>query len=492
MTYFVIFLAGFASAAAPLVIWYYGYVLLLRKERQAVADTANRLENESNRLRSDAHRLKNEADSLTQQIAECQATRRQQDAEYQNTRRQLDADYQNARRQLEVECQNTRRLLETERQNTRSLLDAECQDKRRQLAAERQSARRQLEDAMAAFQAKKIQYSDLVRENGGLKQDLFNLSVQTRKMERDHAAIMQRQEEIRQQADGLAARYLNENVAWIGEQLNSNNFASCKQRLLKVIEACRRIGFAVPEEKEQELVANLKQEYEEAVRKEFQREEQARIKAQIREEERIAREADKHIQEAQREEAAIKAALEKALKEAKDEHSAEVERLKDKLREAEEKSQRAKSQAQMTKAGHVYVLSNIGSFGEGVFKVGMTRRLDPQDRVKELGDASVPFEFDVHMMIPSNDAPSLENALHRELHRQRVNKVNFRKEFFRADLACIRKIVETVQGEVKGVYVAEPPALQYRETLSIKDEDYEFMEHTVESMMDATGAVADD
>ena len=79
----------------------------------------------------------------------------------------------------------------------------------------------------------------------------------------------------------------------------------------------------------------------------------------------------------------------------------------------------------------MYVLSNIGSFGEGVYKIGMTRRLEPQDRVRELGDASVPFPFDVHMMISCDDAPSLENALHRESHKQRVNKVNFRKEFFR-------------------------------------------------------------
>ena len=392
------------------MIWYYQYVAQLRKERQSVADTTNR--------------LKTEASTLAQQVAECRSTRQQ------------------------------------------------------------------LDEAAAAFQAKKVQYDDLLRENNGLKHDIFNLAVQTRKTERDHAAIMRQQEEISQQANDLATRYLNENVAWIGEQLNSNNFASCKQRLLKVIEACRRIGFVIAEDREQELVENLKKEYEEAVRKEFQREEQARIKAQIREEERLAREVEKQIQEAQREEAAIKAALEKALKEAKDEHSVEVERLKEKLREAEEKSQRAISQAQMTKAGNVYVLSNIGSFGEGVFKVGMTRRLEPLERVRELSDASVPFEFDVHMMISCKDAPGLENALHRELHKQRVNKVNFRKEFFRADLECIRKIVESVHGEVD--YVAEPPAQQYRDSLNIKDEDYEFMEHTVESVMGETGVVADD
>ena len=82
------------------------------------------------------------------------------------------------------------------------------------------------------------------------------------------------------------------------------------------------------------------------------------------------------------------------------------------------------------KAGNIYIISNLGSFGENVFKIGMTRRLDPQDRVDELGSASVPFKFDVHSFIFSEDAVALENELHKRLNEQRVNKVNMRKEFF--------------------------------------------------------------
>lgn len=88
------------------------------------------------------------------------------------------------------------------------------------------------------------------------------------------------------------------------------------------------------------------------------------------------------------------------------------------------------------------MISNVGSFGESAFKVGMTRRLVPQERVDELGDASFPFTFDVHMMIRSDDAPSLESSLHKELHKYRVNRVNFRKEFFRVDLETIKAAVE--------------------------------------------------
>ena len=240
----------------------------------------------------------------------------------------------------------------------------------------------------------------------------------------------------------MANRYLKESVSWIGEKLNPNNFSTCKQRLLNVVGACRSIGYDVPQEREQELVENLQKDFEQAVRAEFARQEQARIKAQIREEERLTREIDKQIKDAEREKAAIQAALEKALRETRDEHSAEVELLKARLKEAEEKRNAGISRAQLTRSGHVYVLSNIGSFGDGVYKIGMTRRLEPRDRVDELSSASVPFPYDVHMMIPCKDAPALENALHREFHKRRLNKVNFRKEFFRVDLGLIREVVE--------------------------------------------------
>ena len=345
-----------------------------------------------------------------------------------------------------------------------------------------ESRKQQLDNAVATFETRKVQYDDLLRESTSLKQDLFNLAVRVKKMERDHAAIVGRQEELDRKGNELAQRYLDENVSWIGQKLTSKNFATSKKRLTKVVERCRGIGFDVPEETEEALVQDLRGQFERAVRAEFEREEQARIRAQIREEEKLAREVEKAIQEAEREEAAIKIALERALQETKDEHSAEVEHLRAKLKEAEERMERAKSRAQMTRSGHVYVLSNIGSFGEGVYKIGLTRRLEPMDRVRELGDASVPFPFDVHMMISSDDAPTLENALHREFHGQRVNRANFRKEYFRVDIESIRRAVEAQHGEVD--YVADPEALQYRETVEMSDEDYGFVEQTVQSLSD--------
>ncbi len=148
---------------------------------------------------------------------------------------------------------------------------------------------------------------------------------------------------------------------------------------------------------------------------------------------------------------------------------AQLADLESKLEEAEERGQRALSMAQQTRRGHVYVISNIGSFGENIFKIGMTRRLEPLDRVKELGDASVPFSFDVHAMLYSDDAPTLEKALHHRFERESVNKINARKEFFRTSLAEIKQVVD-VQGvtDVHWAMVAE--ATEYRESLAIEKE----------------------
>lgn len=139
--------------------------------------------------------------------------------------------------------------------------------------------------------------------------------------------------------------------------------------------------------------------------------------------------------------------------------------LEAKLQEAHAKSQRAKSLAQLTKAGYVYVLSNVGSFGDGVFKIGMTRRLDPMDRVKELGDASVPFPFDVHAMVYSENAPALENALHQHFADQSVNLVNMRKEFFRVDLKDVEPYATQRGFAISFTKLAE--AREYRETVEI-------------------------
>jgi len=124
------------------------------------------------------------------------------------------------------------------------------------------------------------------------------------------------------------------------------------------------------------------------------------------------------------------------------------------------------SMAQQTKRGHVYIISNLGSFGENVYKIGLTRRLEPLDRIRELGDSSVPFEFDVHALIFSEDAPGLETQLHKHFLLMQMNKVNHRKEFFKVDLAHIRQEVEKFGLTAKWTMKAQ--AQEYYETLAIE------------------------
>lgn len=205
-----------------------------------------------------------------------------------------------------------------------------------------------------------------------------------------------------------------------------------------------------------------------------EREEQRRIKEQIREEEKARREFEKAIRESEKEEELLKKALDKARKELaeaseeqKQKYETKLAELNERLRAAEEKGQRALSMAQQTRSGHVYIISNIGSFGENVYKIGMTRRLEPADRVRELGDASVPFSFDIHAMIYSENAPTLETELHKYFMQAQVNKVNPRKEFFRIGLKDIREKVESMQLETKWTMIAE--ATEYRESLAIEN-----------------------
>jgi hypothetical protein len=120
--------------------------------------------------------------------------------------------------------------------------------------------------------------------------------------------------------------------------------------------------------------------------------------------------------------------------------------------------------AQKTRAGHIYVISNRGSFGEDVIKIGMTRRLDPIDRIKELGDASVPFTFDLHALIYTEDAPSLEAELHHIFDQYRVNLVNNRKEFFKVSLDKVHAEIQKLDVVVDFIFDAE--AREYKESLA--------------------------
>ncbi len=315
-------------------------------------------------------------------------------------------------------------------------------------------------------------------ESGDLSQKLEELKKEKQFADQDLQRVQRRLNELIASKEKFAKAdsalqeilqtYAEELSERVVDEVTYANLESSRKRIAKTFSYCRKFIPEFGKDLETHWGTELKKAWEEEVRREEARQEQIRIREQMREELRAERERQKEIEKLAREEDQIRIELERMQhKKVTDESAAEIERLKKLLEEAHERTERTKSQAELTKAGHVYVISNIGSFGEGIYKVGMTRRLEPDDRVRELSDASVPFPFDVHMMISTEDAPTLESKLHELLHKHRINKVNLRKEFFRVDLEMIRSHVEQNHGKV--AYHAKPEAFEYRETLVMEE-----------------------
>jgi hypothetical protein len=208
-----------------------------------------------------------------------------------------------------------------------------------------------------------------------------------------------------------------------------------------------------------------------------QREEQRYLKERLRDEEKAREEYEEKMRQAAKEEELKRKAVEEAEKkfagataEQKARYEQELQKLRQDLADA---TQRSLTIAQQTKKGHVYIISNIGSFGEGVYKIGQTRRPDPQERFYELSGASVPFAFDVHALIESENAPVLEHKIHKRFLAMQVNKINARKEFFRVSLTDIHQEIEKLkQGEDFTIkeWTDKAVATEYKESLDIEND----------------------
>lgn len=271
----------------------------------------------------------------------------------------------------------------------------------------------------------------------------------------------------------LTSRAFNNECDALIANVRWNNITRMEERLSKAYEAIEKMNASnkifISKQYVNLKLEELRLTHEYRDKKQKEKEEQAEIRQQMREEAKLQQE----VETAQKDENKYQNLLDKAKKEAEKAAGAALEKiqlkmakLEQELQEAHEKNERAKSMAQQTKAGHVYIISNIGSFGEDVYKIGMTRRLDPMDRVKELGDASVPFIFDVHAMVYSEDAPSLENELHKVFDIDRLNLVNTRKEFFNVNLDSIKEEVFKKFPDVEFIETAE--ARQYKESLALR------------------------
>lgn len=274
----------------------------------------------------------------------------------------------------------------------------------------------------------------------------------------------------------LVIRSFNNEADYCVDNVKFDNIELGEKRIRQSFDAGNRLG-RIMTVRLSERYLNLKLDelrlaHEFQVKKQEEKEEAKRVREELREQQKLEQE--------------IRAAREKIAKERKhfvgalrdlnarlEKVATEEERvlLLTKIAEVEEEKAHLDSEEkgidyreQNAKAGYVYVISNIGAFGEGVYKIGMTRRLEPMERVDELGDASVPFWFDVHAMVFSANAPALEAKLHERFAAGRLNKVNGRKEFFRADITEIESIIRANYDAVVEV-THEAAAEQYRESL---------------------------
>lgn len=255
------------------------------------------------------------------------------------------------------------------------------------------------------------------------------------------------------------------------------NIDTMRNKILKSYEALNKIyksdGVQITktflENKLQQLITA--HSYQEKL--EDEREQKKLIQEQLKEEEKVRREIEREKAKIEKDETQFKNEISKLMKYLqKTDNEVEKTLYIDKIKECEEKLSELETvksdvlnREKNTRAGFVYIISNIGSFGENIFKIGMTRRLEPMDRIKELSSASVPFEFDVHALIFSDDAPSLESILHNTFRDYEVNKVNHRKEFFSIPLEKIEKVVtEHHNATVQWNYDAA--AEEYRESLA--------------------------
>lgn len=277
----------------------------------------------------------------------------------------------------------------------------------------------------------------------------------------------------------LLLRSFNNECDYCVDNVKFNNMEVNKKRIEKSFEELNRLG-RIMSAVITDAYKNLKFEelylaFEYQQKKQEEREAQKRAREELREQQKLEqeiRQARERIAKEKRH--YMRAILELESRLNQTAHEVERALLLEKLGEVngqyselEKEEKVIDYREQNAKAGYVYIISNLGAFGENVYKIGMTRRLEPLDRIDELGDASVPFAFDVHALVFSENAPALEAKLHEHFRKGRINKLNNRKEFFRADIHEIEQVIRKNYDKVVDV-VKEAAAEQYRESLLLK------------------------
>ena len=265
------------------------------------------------------------------------------------------------------------------------------------------------------------------------------------------------------------------------EHVKYNSFESAKKRITTSCESISKLGkmmsISISAFYLRAKLEELQLAFEYRQKKQAEKEEQKELRAQMREEARLQKEIEEERKKIAKEKSHYANALAKLSEQlstaAENEKEALLEKkgeLEAHISDLEKATQQIDYREANQRAGYVYIISNVGSFGKDVYKIGMTRRLDPMERIDELGDASVPFNFDVHAIIFSDDAPRLEAALHKAFEDRKLNMVNTRREFFHVTLEEIKEVVKKNYDKT-AEFIEIPEAEQYRVSLKMRQQN---------------------
>jgi DNA repair exonuclease SbcCD ATPase subunit len=274
-------------------------------------------------------------------------------------------------------------------------------------------------------------------------------------------------------------RSFNNECETLTDKVKYNNITSLENRITKAFETLNKLNAGMDIRLSPEYLKLKLQElhlaYEYAVKKQEEKEAEKERRAEMREAAKLERELAEERKKIEKEQKHYQQALKTVMTQLKTATAEELTELEAKkaelqkhLNDIDKNIENLDYRENNQKAGYVYIISNIGAFGKDVYKIGMTRRLDPMDRVDELGDASVPFNFDVHAMIFSDNAPALEAALHRAFEDRKLNMINTRREFFNVTLEEIEEVVKANFDKTVD-FIKEPPAEQYRESIRMRN-----------------------
>lgn len=415
-------------------------------------------------------------------------------------------------KRLKQEVEELRNLLTPEQKEVRDISDylLELQEKKDKLVNQVEKLNEEISDLINQKNIKKKELitldEEVLMQDFGLyqpkydfvtseqyKAKLDDLRKKQKQMIKDKTAVHYSTNWTVDGSKAKGTKMTNDNIKQILRSFNTecenaidrvkfNNIDSMKKRIEKSFESLNKLNETVHVRLKPSFL-NLKIEelylaYEYQVKKQEEKEEQKRIREELREQAKLKKELEEARKNIDKDLKHFTNALEslniqlnnneitqeqrEALLNKKNELEGQINTLTNNLKDIDYRQENQK-------AGYVYVISNIGAFGEDIYKIGMTRRLNPQDRIDELGDASVPFNFDVHAMIFAEDAPALENALHKAFDNKKVNMINQRREFFNVKLEEIEKVIRNnFDNTVE--FIKIPEAEQYRESVKIREQ----------------------